>query len=83
MLPAGSRDVLARLGRVSMVIYLFNVIFIGVGKAIYRIGVPADLRSFGLLLFVTFSAGLFGPILLKAGVDAVPVLRRSFGRYLS
>jgi fucose 4-O-acetylase-like acetyltransferase len=83
MLPAGSRNVLARLGRVSMVIYLFNVIFIGVGKAIYRISVPADLRSFGLLLFVTFAAGLFGPILLKAGVDAVPVLRRSFGRYLS
>jgi fucose 4-O-acetylase-like acetyltransferase len=83
LLPGRVRALLAYFGSLSLTIYLLNVIFIGVAKVAYDKLVPGPNPYFGLLLFVTFSAGLFGPLLLKKSVDSVPALNKTVGKYLS
>lgn len=82
LLPERLRALLAYFGSLSLTIYLLNVIFIGVAKVAYDKLVPSPNPYFGLLLLVTFSAGLFGPLLLKKTVDAVPALNKTLGKYL-
>ncbi|MDR3427054.1 MULTISPECIES: acyltransferase family protein [Silvimonas] len=62
------------LGRNSMVIYLFNTIFIGLAKGIYLKALPYTGNWVFLLLLVTFVAGLFLPILLKQVIGRFAVL---------
>ena len=83
VLPERASTILAYFGRLSMTIYLFNVIFIGMAKVAYPMLVPSSYQFFGLLLIMTFVAGLFGPILLKKTVDLVPALNKTIGKYLS
>jgi fucose 4-O-acetylase-like acetyltransferase len=83
VLPERMRAMLGYFGSCSMTIYLLNVIFIGIAKVAYDLVFPPDYQSFGLLLAVTFVAGLFGPILLKITVDSVPTLNKTVGKYLS
>jgi hypothetical protein len=83
VLPERASAILAYFGRLSMTIYLFNVIFIGMAKVAYPMLVPSSYQFFGLLLIMTFVAGLFGPILLKRTVDLVPALNNTIGKYLS
>lgn len=83
VLPERLRSMLGYFGRLSMTIYLLNVIFIGVAKVAYEKIVPLPQHDFGLLLLITFVAGLWGPILLKKTVDAVPALNKTIGKYLS
>lgn len=60
------------LGRYSMVVYLFNVIAIGVTKAVLiKLGVPWTAEGFWIHAPALTAAGLLGPILAK-----VLVLRR-------
>ncbi len=83
VLPERLRSMLGYFGHLSMTIYLLNVIFIGVAKVAYEKIVPLPQHDFGLLLLITFVAGLWGPILLKKTVDAVPALNKTIGKYLS
>ncbi|WP_237215491.1 acyltransferase family protein [Falsiroseomonas oryziterrae] len=66
------------LGRYTMAIYLFNVIAIGVAKAILmKMGVPWTAEGFWIHAPVLTAAGLIGPILGKAMVlRRLPVLDR-------
>lgn len=83
VLPERLRSMLGYFGRLSMTIYLLNVIFIGVAKVAYERIIPLPQQYFGLLLLVTFVTGLLAPILLKRTVDAAPALSKTLGKYLS
>jgi fucose 4-O-acetylase-like acetyltransferase len=83
LLSERARTLLGYFGRLSMTIYLFNVIFIGMAKVAYQVFIPSTYQFFGLLLITTFVSGLFGPILLKRTVDLVPALNKTIGKYLS
>jgi fucose 4-O-acetylase-like acetyltransferase len=66
---------LAWIGENTMVIYLFNTIFIGLSKAIYLTVLPYQGLWFLVLLGFTFLAGLFLPILLRAAFRRIRVTR--------
>lgn len=83
VLPEPASTFLGYFGRLSMTIYLFNVIFIGMAKVAYQMLIPPSYQFFGLLLIMTFVSGLFGPILLKKTVGLVPALNKTIGKYLS
>jgi fucose 4-O-acetylase-like acetyltransferase len=75
-LPLFANDkLLYFIGRNSMVIYLFNTIFIGAAKGVYLWVLPYQGPWVFALLAVTFVAGLWLPIMFKKGVDRVPALR--------
>ncbi len=65
--PAMARQGWAiRLGGFSMAIYLFNVIAIGVAKAVLlQLGVPWTAEGFWVHAPALTAAGLFGPIIAK------------------
>jgi fucose 4-O-acetylase-like acetyltransferase len=73
---------LAWIGENSMVIYLFNTIFIGLSKALYLKVLPYHGFWFPVLLGFTFLAGLFLPILLRMASRRIGVPRTVIG-YIS
>ncbi|GGP20963.1 acyltransferase family protein [Silvimonas iriomotensis] len=75
-LPFLSQDkLLYFFGRNSMVIYLFNTIFIGVAKGVFIKFFPYTGNWMFVLLLVTFCAGLLLPVLLKQVIDRFEVLK--------
>ncbi|MBB5190801.1 fucose 4-O-acetylase-like acetyltransferase [Silvimonas terrae] len=65
----GQDKLLYFFGRNSMVIYLFNTIFIGLAKGVFIKFFPYTGNWMFLLLLVTFCAGLLLPVLLKQVID--------------
>ena len=66
---------LLNLNFYAFVIYLFNVPFIGVSKAILLKFMPWDAIHFLIFLPVLFACGLLGPIFLKKYIfSKVPFL---------
>ena len=73
--PGRSAQFLGWIGKNTMVIYLFNTIFIGLSKAAYIKLFPYHGLWFMALLGVTFLAGLFLPILLRMALGRIAVTR--------
>ncbi|SNS14544.1 Fucose 4-O-acetylase [Noviherbaspirillum humi] len=65
LLGAMALRLLAFCGRHSMAIYLLNVMAVGVAKAAFLRVAAYQPWQFVPLLLVTFTAGLFGPVLVK------------------
>ncbi|HEX7389641.1 MAG TPA: acyltransferase [Acidiphilium sp.] len=76
--PCLSSDrILMALGRYSLMIYLFNTIFIGLAKGVLLSFAAWSNRDFIPLAAILMASGLFGPILLKCTLfRAIPVLDR-------
>ncbi|MCX5493774.1 acyltransferase [Kaistia dalseonensis] len=71
-----SKDrILLYLGANSMVIYLFNTIFIGVAKAIYIKILPYDGIYFVFFMLVLFLCGLLLPLVVKNVMERLAVAR--------
>lgn len=72
-----SDQVLLLLGRYSLMIYLFNTIFIGIAKGLLLLALSWNGLNFLLFAAVLMAAGTFGPVLLKRhALRLVPVLDR-------
>ena len=72
-----SARTLATLGRYSLMIYLFNTIFIGLAKGLLLLATGWNGTHFLPFAAVLMSAGLLGPVVLKRAVlRSVPVLDR-------
>lgn len=64
-----------KISKYTFTIYLFNVIFIGLSKAILLKFMPWDGVNFFIFLPVLFICGLFGPIVLKKFVfSKIPMI---------
>ena len=72
-----SSQVLLLLGRYSLMIYLFNTMFIGLAKGLLLLALSWNGDHFMLFALVLMTAGLAGPVLLKRhGLRFVPALDR-------
>jgi fucose 4-O-acetylase-like acetyltransferase len=72
-----SSQVLLLLGRYSLMIYLFNTMFIGLAKGLLLLALSWNGAHFMLFAAVLMASGLAGPVLLKRhGLKFVPVLDR-------
>jgi fucose 4-O-acetylase-like acetyltransferase len=72
-----SSQVLLLLGRYSLMIYLFNTMFIGLAKGLLLLALSWNGDHFTLFALVLMIAGLAGPVLLKRhGLKFVPALDR-------
>lgn len=70
------------LGYYSMAIYLLNTIFIGVAKVMYARLIPYDGMLFFAFAIVVFLVAVVGPMVVKAMLDRVKVMR-PVARYLA
>lgn len=83
LVPAAQRSRLLQwVGANSMAIYLMNTIFIGVAKLVWLRMLPADGLWNGPFLLVLMIAGVVGPIVARAVILRLPVLRRA-GKYIA
>jgi peptidoglycan/LPS O-acetylase OafA/YrhL len=72
-----SEQVLLLLGRYSLMIYLFNTMFIGLAKGLLLLALSWNGDHFMLFAAVLMAAGLLGPVLLKRhGLRFLPILDR-------
>ncbi len=72
-----SSQALLLLGRYSLMIYLFNTMFIGLAKGLLLLAISWNGDHFMLFAAVLMAAGLAGPVLLKRhGLKLVPALDR-------
>lgn len=75
--PIWERDrVLLLVGSMSMVIYLFNTIFIGVAKIVWPRLLPYDGSLYLPFVLFVFLAGAVGPMIVKLCVDRMPLPER-------
>ncbi|MBX4963073.1 acyltransferase family protein [Rhizobium binae] len=73
-LPFFENDkILLWFGQNSMVIYLFNTIFIGIAKGVYVKILPYHGPWFALMIVILMIAGTLLPILAKMALQAVPM----------
>jgi len=83
LFPAAQRSRLLQVvGANSMAIYLMNTICIGVAKLIWLRLFPADGAWNAPFLSVLMLAGIIGPIVARAVIVRLPVVRR-VGKYIA
>ena len=63
------------LGKYSMAIYLLNTIILGISGIALCLYLPDLANNFLFFIIILFFAGIFGPMIIRRGLNAIPFLK--------